>query len=52
MFTNFVRTPNSTINKLRMMGNVKNEASGSKEQRYKERREKILKDIQLELDLV
>jgi hypothetical protein len=34
------------------MGNVKNEPPGSKEQRYKERREKIMKDIQLELDLV
>ena len=52
MFNNFVRTPNSTINKLRMMGNVKNEPPGSKEQWHKERREKIMKDIQLELDLV
>ena len=51
MFTNSVRTPNSTINKLRMMGNVKNEPPESKEQRHRERREKIMKEIQLELNL-
>jgi len=45
MFENFVRTPNSTINKLRMMANVKNQPLGSKEKQHRERREKLMKDI-------